>query len=208
MEGGNRLALKWICELFGLAFLSLDHWVYFGWRVHKRGRDAKKGDLGEQIRANFSQPCANYWPERCSNDKFRHLRRFQAFFYANFSVAERTLLLIRTLFVCLKRKGPLKMFTKSESGADIEYIIIHLILFHPALLTLQKLKTKKYLKLMKKVWSLRFFSLICSIIKQLFNMGEGVVMLLEVKNACYSAKIANMLKNGFFLLFRIRRTFW
>ena len=132
---------------------------------------------------------------------FRH-------FYANFSVAERTLLLIRTLFACLKRKGPLKMFTKSEKGADIEYIIIHLILFHPALLTLQKSKTKKYLKLMKKVWSLRFFSLICSIIKQLFNMGEGVVMLLEVKNACYSAKIANMLKNGFFLLFRIRRTFW
>ena len=43
------------------------------------------------------------------------------------------------------------MFTKSEKGADIEYIIIHLILFHPALLTLQKLKTKKYLKLMKKV---------------------------------------------------------
>ena len=48
-------------------------------RSGSRGRDAKRGELGEEIRANFSQPCANYWPERCSYDKFRRLRRFQAF---------------------------------------------------------------------------------------------------------------------------------
>ena len=93
-----------------------------------------------------------------------------------------------------------KMFTKCEKGAGIDYITIHLILLHPALLTLQKLKTQKYLKLMKKSLKFKVFhsSLICSIIKQLLNMREGVVMLLEVKNACYSAKLANMLKNGFF----------
>ena len=90
------------------------------------------------------------------------------------------------------------MFTKSERGAGIDYVIIHLILLHPALLTLQKLKTQRYLKLMKKSLKFKVFhsSLICSIIKQLLNMGSYVVGSQECMLFCKTCKHAK--KPAFF----------